>query len=311
MKKILSLVLAFILVMSLPLCAYGKSAEAKEVEKKATPVGEATADSRDAYEKAASLYDSGEYAQALEMFEALGDYEDSADKVKACSYQVALELTKAENYQEALDMFLSLGDYEDCAEQSFFCSCNLAEAYAEDGKLTEAVNLLTDYSSYPKAQELLFVFFSDEVTDVYMENFQDALDSWNEYVPIWTKVFYDGAAKIPAGGTVPIPKVDKSAPQVIALQRSMKKANKSVEKLREAYNEEVLQICNEDIQNVINTFFAFADIADQQFEDLDSWIATLLYYTIQEHNGAKANNRIMNAAYNVQDALDELMEKYG
>ena len=263
------------------------------------------------YKKAVSLYESGEYAEAVEMFEALGDYEDSAEMVKACNYQIALELTKAGKYQEALVMFVSLGDYEDCAEQSVFCTCKVAEAYAEDGKLTEAVNLLTDYYSNPQAQEMFFVFFANEVTDSYLVNFQEALDSWNEYVPIWLKAVKASGDKTPVGGTVDIPKVDMSAPQVIALQRSMEKANKSVAKLREAYSEEVLQLCDEDTQTLINTFFTSADTIDQQFQGLDNWAVSLLFFGLQDNNAAKANNKLMNALYNVQDTVDVLMEKYG
>lgn len=263
------------------------------------------------YKKAVSLYESGEYTQAAEMFKALGDYEDSADMVKACNYQIALELTGAEKYQEALIVFLSLGDYEDCAEQSVFCTCKIAEAYAEDGKLTEAISLLKDYYSYPQAQEMFFVFFANEITDTYLVKFQEALDSWNEYVPIWLKAVKASGDKTPVGGTVNIPKVDQSAPQVIALHRSMEKANKSVAKLREAYSKEVLQICDEDTQNLINTFFTSADTIDQQFQGLDNWAVSLLFFGLQDHNAAKANTKMMNALYNVQDTVDILLEKYG
>lgn len=287
MKKIIMLILAMAMLLMLTGC-----------------------DSSD-YKEANSLYESGEYVEALEMFEALGDYEDSVEKVKACNYQIALELTNAGKYQEALTMFVSLGDYEDCAEQSVFCTCKVAEAYAEDGKLTEAINLLTDYYSNPQAQEMFFVFLANEVTDSYLVNFQEAFDSWNEYVPIWLKAVKASGDKTPVGGTVDIPKVDMSAPQVIALQRSMEKANKSVSKLREAYSEEVLQICDEDTQTLINTFFTSADTIDQQFQSLDNWAVSLLFFGIQDNNAAKANNKLMKALCNVQDTVDVLMEKYG
>lgn len=263
------------------------------------------------YKKAASLYESGEYVEAAEMFEALGDYKDSADMVKACYYQGALELSDAGKYQEALEVFLSLGDYEDCEEQSVLCTCKAAEAYAQGGKLAEAVNLLKAYYAEPKAQEMFFVLFADEVTDVYLVNFQNALDSWNEYVPIWLKAVKAASDKTRVGGTVDIPKVDQSAPQVIALQRSMEKANKSAAKLREAYSEEVLQICDEDTRNLINTFFTSADTIDQQFQNLDNWAVSLLFFGLQDNNAGKANNKLMNALYNVQDMVDVLVEKYG
>lgn len=222
------------------------------------------------YEEAVALYESGKYAEALELFEALGDYEDSAHK-------------------------------------RILCICKLAEEYAQDGDLTEAVSLLADSYSDPEARETFFVLFANEVTDVYLVHFQAALDSWNEYVPIWLKAFKASGDKTPVGGTVSIPQVDQSAPQVIALQRSMQKANKSVSKLREAYSDEILQVCEEDMRNLVNTFFTSADAIDQQFQNLDNWAVSLLFYGLQENNAAKANNKLMEALYNVQDMVDILL----
>lgn len=266
---------------------------------------------RSDYKKAVSLYDSGEYAQAMELFEELGDYEDSSTMVKACSYQIALDFADAGNYQDALTIFQSLGDYADSSQRSVSCACQLAQAYAQSGKLTEAVQLLSGFYSDPQAQGTFFTLFSDEVTNVYMVQFQEALDSWNEYVLIWLKAVKAAGDKTPVGQSIAIPEVDQSAPQVIALQRSMEKANKSVAKLREAYSEEILQICEEDIRNLINTFFTSADTIDQQFQSLDSWAVSLLFYGLKDNNAAKANSKVMNALYDVQDMLDVLTENYG
>ncbi len=263
------------------------------------------------YKKAVSFYESGKYEEAAEIFEALGEYEDAPAMVTVCNYQIALGLVNQGNYQEARTIFLSLGDYEDSVQQSVSCACQLAEAYAQDGKLTEAVALLADNYSNPQAKETFFTLFAEEVTNVYLENFQAALDSWNEYVPIWLKAVKASGDKTPVGGTVSIPKVDQSAPQVIALQRSMEKANKSVAKLREAYREEILQVCEEDMRNLIDTFFTSADTIDQQFQNLDNWAVSLLFFGLQDNNAAKANNKLMNALYNVQDMLDILMSNSG
>ena len=91
----------------------------------------------------------------------------------------------------------------------------------------------------------------------------------------------------------------------------MEKANKSVAKLREAYREEILQVCEEDMRNLIDTFFTSADTIDQQFQNLDNWAVSLLFFGLQDNNAAKANNKLMNALYNVQDMLDILMGNSG
>lgn len=263
------------------------------------------------YQEALSLYESGEYAEAMALFEELGEYQDAADRVTDCNYRIAVELQETGKCQEAMEIFESLGDYEDCQERNIDCVCQLAQEYAQNGKLAAATELLAAYSTEPKVQEQLFVLFANEVTDVYMENFQAALDSWNEYVPIWLKALQANGNKVAAGQAVDIPKVDESAPQVIALRRSMEKAAKSVEKLQAAYGDEILQVCDEDLMNLINTFFTSADTIDQQFQYLDNWVVALLFYGLQENNAGKANNTVMNALYAVQDALEVLQEKYG
>lgn len=262
------------------------------------------------YQKAASLYESGEYAEAMALFEQLGEYQDAADRATDCNYRIATALQEAGKYQEAMEIFEALGDYEDCVERNIDCVCLLAEEYAQSGKMTEAARLLSGYYSDEKAQAAFFVIFVNEVTDVYLENFQAALDSWTEYLPIWLKALQANGDKTAVGQAVDIPKVDQSAPQIIALQRSMDKANKSVAKLREAYGEEILQVCDEDVQNLIDTFFTSADTIDQQFQALDTWAVSLVFYGLQENNAGKANNKVMAALYAIEDVAEELVEKY-
>ena len=45
------------------------------------------------YKKAMSLYEAGEYEQAIAAFEALADYKDSVQKIDECKYGAAVILT--------------------------------------------------------------------------------------------------------------------------------------------------------------------------------------------------------------------------
>lgn len=71
------------------------------------------------YNKALELYEGGGYEGAKAAFEALGDYEDSAEYAAkaqlAIDYRDAIELYAAENWAEAAAKFETLGDYEDSA----------------------------------------------------------------------------------------------------------------------------------------------------------------------------------------------------
>lgn len=69
------------------------------------------------YKKAKKLYERGQYSEAAAIFEGLGDYEDSSEKVKQCKYQQALALAADREFDRAIKAFTELGDYEDCTER--------------------------------------------------------------------------------------------------------------------------------------------------------------------------------------------------
>ena len=73
MKKLLAFLLALILLVSL--CACGSNGDDEEKDPQA-----------EKYEEACDLYDEGEYAEAKELFEELGDYEDSKEMVVECEH---------------------------------------------------------------------------------------------------------------------------------------------------------------------------------------------------------------------------------
>ena len=297
------------------------------------------------YSKAKELFDAGEYQQAKEAFVALADYEDSAEMAKKCDYQLGLKLLEAGNFtdakeafaalgdyedapelakkcdyqlakklleegknQDALDLLRNLGDYEDSQDLVVECVCSLARSAADKGHLPEAVALLADLYQYAPAEDLFCTLLMEEITNNYMANVLLAQEEWGDYLVVWLKAFQANANKTAVGATISIPKVDTSAPQVIAIQRYMNKANESIDLVREAYNEEVLKVCDEDISTLVTTIFQSTETIDKQFKNLDSWATTMLFYGIQEKNAAKANNTFNQALYNIQDALDVVMK---
>lgn len=95
MKRLIALVLC--LVMAVSLCGCSKLD----------------------YNKAVELYEAGGYEGAKAAFEALGDYEDSAEYAAkaqlAIDYRDAIELYAEENWAEAAAKFETLADYENSA----------------------------------------------------------------------------------------------------------------------------------------------------------------------------------------------------
>lgn len=70
------------------------------------------------YKKAMALFNNGEYAEASEIFAALGDYEDAPEMTAKCEYALAVELVESGDYEAAVSAFDRLGDYQESAKYS-------------------------------------------------------------------------------------------------------------------------------------------------------------------------------------------------
>jgi tetratricopeptide (TPR) repeat protein len=82
-----------------------------------------------AYNDAVALFDVGDYAQARDGFDKLGDYKDAAALAVLAQnwfdYEAAQTLLGSEDFAGAKEAFLALGDFEDSADQAELCQLNL------------------------------------------------------------------------------------------------------------------------------------------------------------------------------------------
>jgi len=93
MKKLFAWVLVLALALSLAGCASGD------------------------YKKAQELFDQGDYEGASRIYSSLGDYQDSAEKLKECRYQQACAALELGDYERAVLLFQQLGEYQDSQEK--------------------------------------------------------------------------------------------------------------------------------------------------------------------------------------------------
>lgn len=92
-----------------------------------------------AYDEACALFENGKYAEAIEMFRALGEFSDSPDRIRiaqtrleqtsawhegdrpeaerSLKYADALTFLETGRLREAYEAFASLGDYRDAAQR--------------------------------------------------------------------------------------------------------------------------------------------------------------------------------------------------
>lgn len=107
------------------------------------------------YKKATALYEEGNYAEAAEKFEALGDYEDSAAMAKTSKYAEAKALYDAADYESAKSIFQELNDYEDSASMVSACDYQSAEVLYASGDYEGAITIYESISGYQDADDKL------------------------------------------------------------------------------------------------------------------------------------------------------------
>lgn len=129
MKKIVALLLAFVMVLALCGC-----------------------DSSD-YKKAVQLYEEGKYDEAHAIFVELMDYKDSQIWAENCLkgklYVLAVSHYENENYKEALNIFESLGEFEDSSNYSMDIRTNNKILFTPlEGKWEALAGFVRGYSYY-------------------------------------------------------------------------------------------------------------------------------------------------------------------
>lgn len=102
-------------------------------------------DSRD-YSEAVNLLQSGRYEEALTIFQELGDYQDSLQRVLQCKYAIAQDYFKQGKFSEAEAIFRELTDYEDSEEYLEQIPWKKFHKYIKDSGGVEIVNPDPAYS---------------------------------------------------------------------------------------------------------------------------------------------------------------------
>lgn len=110
------------------------------------------------YNRAQELCEKGNYEDALDIFEELGDYEDSNEMVVSCNYEIAKLLFEEGTYEDALDIFEALGDYKDSA--ALFSSCLYEWLALETCETLQ--NMCKDPSSFTLYDDI-YIYESEDI----------------------------------------------------------------------------------------------------------------------------------------------------
>ena len=116
------------------------------------------------YQAAEALYESGQYAEAAEEFEAMGDYEDAPERVLQARYAYADALLAAGDNDGAAAVFEAIGDYGDATERAQAIRYAQAEAVETEGNLSAAAILYGKSGDHPGARERSFALW-EQIAD--------------------------------------------------------------------------------------------------------------------------------------------------
>ena len=165
-----------------------------------------------AYADAEALENSGRYLAAADAFRALGDYQDSPERVGAAlvkqneeDYQLALSMEKADDIEGAFAAYTELGDYRDSANKAAAIREEAAYrgAFAEvtQGRFAAARETYLQLGEYKDAVEkarLLGVcelsqentYLEDGIVAIRLQGLWGYIDLVNNYdvAPAWDSI---------------------------------------------------------------------------------------------------------------------------
>ncbi len=104
------------------------------------------------YDYAASLEEKKDFDVAKEVYKSLGDFKDSKAKVESCYYNDALQLLDKGDYDNALAIFVSIPDYADSKARIDECNYQKALLLLEAKDYAGAIDLLTSLEDYSDAK---------------------------------------------------------------------------------------------------------------------------------------------------------------
>lgn len=110
------------------------------------------------YNQANTLEASGEYAQARELFEQLGDYADAPERVTGTWYQEALEKMREGDYEAAYQTFSTISGFENSSGYAADCLYSLGVLSFNNSDTASAWDyvqrLQTEFPEYEGGEDL-------------------------------------------------------------------------------------------------------------------------------------------------------------
>ena len=126
------------------------------------------------YGKATKYYNDGQYAQAMELYESLGDYADSAAMAhisrQKADYEAAQTHWDAGEYRQAMELYYGLELYMDSPVKAIESQYALASELLETGEYAVAIQLFEGLGTYENsvalAQKGIALWLQESLADL-------------------------------------------------------------------------------------------------------------------------------------------------
>ncbi len=149
------------------------------------------------YDHGIEELEAGNYDEAVEIFEKLGDYKDSSKMVDESKYQKALSMFDSRKYDEAIEIFTQLADYKDSKNKVDESKYEIAMNLYEAGKTYDSYVLFGQIESFKDAASIRQKIIDGAISDidkcVSEDRYDDAKNIIAEYSldDIYTEDYID------------------------------------------------------------------------------------------------------------------------
>ena len=119
------------------------------------------------YTNAAILAEQESYGAAAEIFESLGDYNNSAAMATHCRYLQAQQAAAHDDYDTAIQLYEALNGYEDSYNQGRAARYAKAVSYQEAGDWATAIKLFGEVGQYQDSMARLKICFEKQGISIF------------------------------------------------------------------------------------------------------------------------------------------------
>ena len=199
------------------------------------------------YKEAENLLNDKKYLEAQQKFKALGDYEDSADKIIECDYASANDALEAGDYESAKSEFNKIIDYKDSSEKIKECDYQKALEFYNDGDYDNAIDIFSTIFDYSDTKHYVYSMYVELAGQEYVDEFSKGINYLSSYIQSQSSSLLTYAYSSYWGTSTDnswSPDLDDK--DIIGVEDCMTELHEKMRKFNSVFSTEVIKNCNDE-----------------------------------------------------------------